>query len=360
LGFSVTGNVAPDTLKPAPLTVAELIVSAAVPLEVSVSDCVVAAFKFTLPNDRLEALRETAGTAAINCKAKFAEALPAFAVSVAVCVVLTADTVAENAALVAPPATVTVAGTVTAGLLLARPTANPPLGAAPFRATVQLSVPAPVIEALEQESELSVAMPVPLRATVAVPPDEALLEIASDPIAVPARVGSNCTVSVAVWFGFSVTGNVAPDTLKPVPLTVIELIVSAAVPLEVSVSDCVVAVFRFRFPNDRLVALSEIAGTAAFNCRAKFADALPANAVSVAVCVVLTADTVAVNAALVAPPATVTVAGTVTAELLLARPTAKPPLGAAPFNATEQVSVPGPIIEALLHATDFIVRTGKT
>jgi hypothetical protein len=343
----VSGKVAPDTVNPVPLTVAELIVSAAVPLEVSVRDCVDGEFTDTFPNAMLLALRLSVGVPGFNCKANFAEALPALAVSVAVCVVLTADIVAENAALVAPAATVAVVGTVTAELLLARLTANPPLGAAPFSVTVQLSVPAPVIEELEQESELSVAMPVPLRATLAVPPEEALLEIVSDPVAAPARVGSNCAVSVAVWFGFSVTGNVAPDTLKPVPLTVAELIVSAAVPLEVSVSDCVEAVFRLTFPNERLLALNAIVGTAAFNCRAKLVVALPAFAVSIAVCVVLTADTVAENVALVAPAVTVAVAGTVTDELLLARLTANPPLGAAPFSVTVQLSVPAPVIEEL-------------
>jgi len=170
-----------------------LIVSAAVPLEVIVTGRVEAVFRFTLAKDRLLALKVIEGTAAFSCNAKLVEALPALAVSVAVWAVLTAETVAENAALVAPAAIVTAAGTDTAELLEERLTVNPPSGAAPFRLTVQLSVPEPVIEELEQESELSVAMPVPLRAMVAVPPDEALLEMFSDPDAAPALVGSNCT-----------------------------------------------------------------------------------------------------------------------------------------------------------------------
>ena len=86
----------------------------------------------------------------------------ALAVSVAVCAVLTADTVAEKLALVAPAATVTDAGTDTAELLLARFAANPPLPAAALSVTVQLSVPAPVMEPLVQVR--------PERAGVAVPP----------------------------------------------------------------------------------------------------------------------------------------------------------------------------------------------
>jgi hypothetical protein len=72
------------------------------------------------------------------------------AVSVAVCEVLTDDTVALNPALVAVAGTVTEAGTETALLLLASPTAIPPVGAEPVSVTVHASVPAPVIEALLQ------------------------------------------------------------------------------------------------------------------------------------------------------------------------------------------------------------------
>jgi hypothetical protein len=39
-GFNVTGNVAPDTVYPAPLMLAELTVSADDPLDVIVTDCV--------------------------------------------------------------------------------------------------------------------------------------------------------------------------------------------------------------------------------------------------------------------------------------------------------------------------------
>jgi len=76
-------------------------------------------------------------------------------VIVAVCVVLTAETVAVNAALVAPAGIVTDVGTVTAELLLASVTTNPPLGAPAVRLTVQASVPAPVSEPLLQETALS-------------------------------------------------------------------------------------------------------------------------------------------------------------------------------------------------------------
>ena len=92
---------------------------------------------------------------------------------------------------VAPAATVTLAGTVTAELLLARPTANPPLAAAAFKVTVQLSVPAPVNDPLLQLSPLSTGTPLPLRLiTVEVPLDELLVRV-SWPVAAPAVLGSN-------------------------------------------------------------------------------------------------------------------------------------------------------------------------
>ena len=61
------------------------------------------------------------------------------------------------------------------------------------------------------------------------------------------------------------------------------------------------------------------AGAAAPSCRAKVSVTPLALAVNVADCAVLTDETVAVKLAVVAPAATVTVAGTVTALLLLAR-----------------------------------------
>jgi hypothetical protein len=75
---------------------------------------------------------------------------PCVAVRVTVCEELTAAIVAVKGALCAPEATVTEPGTATALLLLARLTTNPPLGAAAVNVTVQLSLPAPLIEELEQ------------------------------------------------------------------------------------------------------------------------------------------------------------------------------------------------------------------
>jgi hypothetical protein len=73
---------------------------------------------------------------------------------------------------------------VTAGLLLARLTIRPPLGAAEVKVTVQASVPDPVMVALLQESALNAAVlgaavPVPLRGITAVLFVDELLEMVS-------------------------------------------------------------------------------------------------------------------------------------------------------------------------------------
>jgi hypothetical protein len=99
--------------------------------------------------------------------------------------------VAEKLALVAPAATVTEAGTVTAELLLARLTVNPLLAAAAFSVTEQASVPEPVMDAFVQETAISTGTPVPARLITLEAPDEELLASVSVPEAAPAAAGSN-------------------------------------------------------------------------------------------------------------------------------------------------------------------------
>jgi len=213
--------------------------------------------------------------------------------------VLTADAVAVNPALVAPAAIVTDTGTVTAVLLLASVTVVAVV-AAEVNVTVQASVPAPVSDPLLQVSALSVgatgACPVPLRLMVAV---EALLLIVTDPLNEPAVVGSKLSVSTADWPGFSVTGKPTPESPKEVPATDALLMVSAAVPEEVRVTVFVVVVFSVTVPKATLDALTVIPGAvvvpAGLRLTAKLFKTLPDFAVIVTVCAELTAATGAVN-----------------------------------------------------------------
>jgi hypothetical protein len=156
-------------------------VTGAVPVDVNVTGSVVAVFTVTLPNATLVGLIVNVGPvnvdpAALSCRAKFLETVPALAVSVTACADVTDDTLAVNPALVALAGTVIVAGTVAAALLLARLTLKPPLPAAAVSVTVQLSLPGPVIDALLQESALNAPSAVPegVELTTAVPqPDSA-------------------------------------------------------------------------------------------------------------------------------------------------------------------------------------------
>ena len=52
------------------------------------------------------------------------------------------------------------------------------------------------------------------------------------------------------------TGNCTPDTLKPVPVTATELTMTAAVPTDDSVTDCVAGSFTITFPNEIVAAFT--------------------------------------------------------------------------------------------------------
>jgi len=77
-------------------------VTAAVPLEVTVTDFVTAVPTETLPNEREVALRLSEGTAAFSWIAKLFEEELALAVNIAVCEVVTVLALAANEAVVAP------------------------------------------------------------------------------------------------------------------------------------------------------------------------------------------------------------------------------------------------------------------
>jgi hypothetical protein len=53
----------------------------------------------------------------------------------------------------------------------------------------------------------------------------------------------------------SVSGKLVPEMEKPVPVSVAEFTVTAAVPVDVSVIDCAAAVFTATLPNATLLAL---------------------------------------------------------------------------------------------------------
>ncbi len=197
--------------------------------------------------------------------------------------------------------------------------------------------------------------PVPLRGTVRLGFVDELLLIVNCPVAAPTAEGSNVSVTVIVWPGFKVSGRLGEEAEKPLPVAVMDVTVTAAVPLEVSVTVCVVGVFTAAPPNEILVAFRVSPDAAAFSCSETAFDVVPVVAVSVADCALVTEAAFAVNVALAAVAGTVTELGTVTALLLLLRDTVTPTVGAEPDRLTVHVSASDPVIEVLPQFTALTV-----
>jgi hypothetical protein len=181
-GFKVAGKLPPETENPVPEIASELMVTAAVPLEVTVTDLDTAVPTDTLPNESDVALKLRVRVAAFSCSETVFEVLPVDAVSVTDWALVTEATFAVNVPAVAPAGTERLAGTVTALPLLARDTLRPPVGAALDKLTVHASASDPVIEVLLQETPVTLgptAEPAPVMFTVAV---GALLVIVTTPV----------------------------------------------------------------------------------------------------------------------------------------------------------------------------------
>lgn len=200
---------------------------------------------------------------------------------------VTDSTLVLKTALPAPAGMTIDAGTVAAALLLDRITDWPPVGAVALKLTVHDDAEGPTRELLAQESELTTAIPAPLRVTTFVALPYAELDMVRVPVAAPAMTGVKRTGSDVDWPGFSVIGNVTPEIEKPLPETVAALIVRALVPVEVRISDCVAVAFTTALPKAILLALRLIAAVAVgFAVIIRELDTPPEVPVIVAVCAV--------------------------------------------------------------------------
>jgi len=141
------GKFAPETVKPVPVAPAPLIVRGALPVDLRITDCVIGAFKATLPKERLFVLQLMVATEAESCRLKDLDTPLALATRITDLLELTAETVAVNVALEALAGITRLAGVETALLLLASWTVIPVSGATLLKETVQASVPAPTMEA---------------------------------------------------------------------------------------------------------------------------------------------------------------------------------------------------------------------
>jgi hypothetical protein len=86
---------------------------------------------------------------------------------------------------------------------------------------------------------------------------------------------------------------VGAETEKPVPETVTEVMVTAAAPVELTLTVCVTGVFTFTLPKLMLAALSVREGLAISISTSVLSETPPALAVSVTLCAVVTEDAVA-------------------------------------------------------------------
>jgi hypothetical protein len=87
----------------------------------------------------------------------------------------------------------------------------------------------------------------------------------SCPLAEPAVWGLKVRVTEIDWPGFKLAGRITADAENPLPLTAIEFTVTGAVPVDVSVTVCVVGVLTTTEPNGTEVAFAVRVEAAAFN-----------------------------------------------------------------------------------------------
>jgi hypothetical protein len=270
VGANVTGK-APTTAKLVPVSVVELTVTGAVPVEVNVSDCAVEVFTVTLPKLRLPVLTVSWGLGAAILTPLRAtsvvlpvdESLLIVNVPVALPIVVglnctcnVKDWVGESVTGRLPPVSAKPDPEMEAEFTMT--------GAVPVEVNVSdcavevftVTLPKLRLPVLTVNWGLGPATLTPLRATsVVLPVDESLL-IVNVPVALPTVVGLNCTCNVNDCVGASVTGRLPSTRVNPVPPTVAEFTMTGAVPVEVNVSDCAVEVFTVTLPKLRIPALT--------------------------------------------------------------------------------------------------------
>ena len=238
-------------------------------------------------------------------------------------------------ALVRPAATVTLLGTVaTEVVLLESVTVTPPVGAAPFRITVPVDVPPPfTVVGLRLIAESDAGVIVRFAFCVA-PLNEAEILTVADPETGTVVIGKLALVAPAATVRLAGTEACAELLLEMLTTEP----PAAAGPLRVTVP-------VEALPPTTDVGLSEIDFRDS-GCRFKFvALVVPfKEALMVTDVGLVTAAVVMLNVALVAPPATVTLAGTVASEMeLLDSVTMVPLAGAAALKVTVPVEVLPPV-----------------
>jgi len=247
----------------------EFTVTGVVPDDVSVNVSLVAVFTAILPKLKLVELIVNCGFAAVPVPLKATTAkLPVLELLLIVicplvapvtvgrhCTCIVIDCVGFNVAGRVPPTIVKPAPMIATEFTV---TGDIPVDVSVIDRVVDVftvTLPKLRLATLTANCGLSAVVLVPLRATTVVLPLDELLLMAICPLAAPGEVGLNCTCRVIEWLGFNVAGKLPPTIAKPAPVIAAELTVTGDVPVDVSVNDCVVAVFTITLSKRRLAAL---------------------------------------------------------------------------------------------------------
>jgi hypothetical protein len=250
--------------------------------------------------------------------------------------VVTGDVVTVNDAVLAPGATVTPAGTLAIVLSLLSETVMPLPVAGAVRVTVPVADEPPVTDSGEmlRFDSVGFADVTVNRAVLLTPPAVAVITEELVPAVVPETTVNDAAVAPAGTV--TLAGTVAADALPLVSDTTTPPVGAAAVRVTVPVlfdPSTTVSGFKLRPVS---VGLDEAAGATVSTADRD----TPLAVAEIVTEVVWVTDVVAtVNVVLVAPPGTVTFAGTdATAPLLLVRATLCPPVGALADRVTLPVA----------------------
>lgn len=249
-------------------------------------------------------------------------------------VAVTVVVVTAKVAVVAPPGTVTLAGSDATELLSDNVTTVPAEGAGPFRVTVPVEeVPPVTVDGLRVTDVRAGRLTVKL-AFLVVPLSAA--EIVTEVLVATGVVVIVKVAVVAPAGTVTLAGTVATAVLLLVSVTTAPLAGAAPFKVTVPVEE---------FPPVTLVGLRESNDGVAARTVNVAVRVVPLNAAEIVTDVLaVTGVVVIVKVAVVAPAGTVTLAGTTAADvLLLVRVTMSPPGKAAPFRVTVPVDDAPPI-----------------
>jgi hypothetical protein len=243
---SASGVVIPVLLKPAPVTVTAEIVTVAVPPFVRVMVCELFAPIATLPNAALVGVAASSACVPVPLKLIVVGEFGALLTIEMLPLTLPAAVGANLALNVVLSPAPSVSGVVIPVLLKPAPVTVTAeivtVAVPPFVRVMVCELLAPVATlpnaAVVGVAASSACVPVPLNAIV-VGEFGALLTIEMLPLALPAAVGANLALNVALSPAPSVSGVVNPLMLRPAPDTVALEIVTLAVPEFVNVMDWV-------------------------------------------------------------------------------------------------------------------------